>query len=177
MKKLALLWKFGADSFRWSWETEQNVQFWSFIGLLPLFMIVTKQQALFWKFGADLFRWSQETEQKYAFPYFITLHCVLSVHSQFNGLFVRCAINPTAFLLLVINKKSKFLQHYSLFFSLLAVQSITKILVQLRNNNGNITHEQDAYEIYRCSRHSNGDCPTVTKGGSLHATSSQRRTE
>ena len=28
-KKWALLWKFGADLFRWSWETEQNIQFWS----------------------------------------------------------------------------------------------------------------------------------------------------
>ena len=28
-KKQALLWKFGADLFRWSQETEQNIQFWS----------------------------------------------------------------------------------------------------------------------------------------------------
>ena len=27
--KQALFWKFGPHLFRWSWETEQNVQFWS----------------------------------------------------------------------------------------------------------------------------------------------------
>ena len=38
MKKLALFWKFGADSFRWSHKMEQNIQFWSqYRVVTPLF--------------------------------------------------------------------------------------------------------------------------------------------